>query len=113
MFRALKGFVIQIGLAGDTSMQIKYARTILPDEPSWLRKRPKHRCYNNTFRYRIGYLGYAGAGKNIRGTHLILVLEKNKGIGDGSSLALGPSYRGGVISHSFFIVIRRTLLKEK
>lgn len=85
LFRALKGFLIQFGLAGDPKIQQAYnEKDWLEDDPSWLPFGPAHRRHGERFRYQKGYLGYAGAGKNSRGTQLILAIEKNEALGGGS-----------------------------
>jgi peptidyl-prolyl cis-trans isomerase A (cyclophilin A) len=85
LFRALKGFLIQFGLAGDPAVHKRYQKLgNLPDDPPWLPLGPPGREINNITRYQKGYLSYAGAGKNSRGTQLILALENNKYLGGGS-----------------------------
>lgn len=85
LFRALKSFLIQFGLAGDPKLQKPFnERDWLLDDPSWLPFGPAHRRHGDRYRYQKGYLGYAGAGKNSRGTQLILAFEKNEALGGGS-----------------------------
>lgn len=45
---------------------------------------PAGREINGTTRYQKGYMSYAGAGKNSRGTQLIMALDNNKYLGGGS-----------------------------
>jgi cyclophilin family peptidyl-prolyl cis-trans isomerase len=85
MFRALKGFLIQFGLAGDPAVHKRYhSYGNLKDDPPWLPFGPTGREINGVKRYQKGYLGYAGAGKNSRGTQLIVALEDNLYLGGGS-----------------------------
>lgn len=85
LFRALKGFIVQFGLAGDPAVHKRYrAMGNLPDDPNWLPEGPKGREINGTTRFQKGYLAYAGAGKNSRGTQLILALANNLYLGGGS-----------------------------
>jgi len=85
LFRALKSFLIQFGLAGDPKLQKPFnEKDWLEDDPSWLPFGPAHRRHGDRFRYQKGYLGYAGAGKNSRGTQLILAFERNEALGGGS-----------------------------
>jgi hypothetical protein len=56
----------------------------LPDDPQWLPCCPPGREVNGTSRFQKGYLAYAGAGKNSRGTQLIMTFENNKYLGGGS-----------------------------
>lgn len=85
MFRALKGFLIQFGLAGDPATHKRYhSYGNLKDDSPWLPLGPTGREINGVKRYQKGYLGYAGAGKNSRGTQLIVALEDNLYLGGGS-----------------------------
>lgn len=85
MFRALKGFLIQFGLAGDPAIHKRYhSYGNLKDDPPWLPLGPPGREIDGVKRYQKGYLGYAGAGKNSRGTQLIVALEDNLYLGGGS-----------------------------
>lgn len=85
LFRALKGFLVQFGLAGDPEVQRRYHKMgNLVDDPPWLPLGPPGRQINGIKRYRKGYLGYAGAGKDSRGTQLILAFEDSAYLGGGS-----------------------------
>ena len=85
LFRSLKGFLVQFGLAGDPNVQTEFHRKgNLPDDPQWLPPGPPGREINGITRYQKGYVSYAGAGKDSRGTQLILAYENNRYLGGGS-----------------------------
>ena len=91
LFRSLKGFLIQFGLAGEPAVQKKFEETMLkgkhgnlPDDPQWLPAGPPGREINGVRRFQKGYFAYAGAGKNSRGTQLIVAFEDNLYLGGGS-----------------------------
>jgi cyclophilin family peptidyl-prolyl cis-trans isomerase len=85
LFRALKAFLVQFGLHGDPSVQAKWHRKgNLIDDPSWLPLGPENRERNGIKRFRRGYMAYAGAGKNSRGTQLILAFQDNGPLCGGS-----------------------------
>ena len=91
LFRSLKNFLIQFGLAGDPAVQTNFEQNMLkgkhgnlPDDPPWLPLGPTGREINNVQRFQKGYLAYAGAGKNSRGTQLIVAFEDNLYLGGGS-----------------------------
>lgn len=85
LFRALKGFLVQFGLAGDVDVQKSWNKKVwLPDDPSWLPLGPTNRKINGIKRFQKGYLAYAGAGKNSRGTQLIMAFEDNEFLCGGS-----------------------------
>jgi len=91
LFRALKGFLIQFGLNSVPEMQHTYETTRLSgkgglkDDPQWLPAGPPGRVNEaGVKRFQKGYLAYAGAGKNSRGTQLILAFEDNAYLGGGS-----------------------------
>ena len=91
MMRALKGFLIQFGLSSSPATQKHYETTYLKgkgglkDDPQWLPEGPPgRRDESGTKRFQRGYLAYAGAGKNSRGTQLIVALEDNEYLGGGS-----------------------------
>lgn len=85
LFRALKGFIIQFGLAGQPSLhKIWHKMGNLADDPSWLPLGPSGREINGVKRFQKGYFAYAGAGKNSRGTQLIVAFEANAYLGGGS-----------------------------
>jgi cyclophilin family peptidyl-prolyl cis-trans isomerase len=83
-FRSLKNFLVQFGLAGDPKIQT-YFHTLgnLKDDPQWLPLGPTGREINGIKRFQKGYLGYAGAGNNSRGTQLIMAFEDNLYLGGG------------------------------
>jgi len=84
MFRALKGFLVQFGLAGDPSVQRFWnEKGSLRDDVPWLPQGPAGREINGTKRYKRGYLAYAGAGNHSRGTQLIMAFEDNGPLGGG------------------------------
>ena len=91
MMRALKGFLIQFGLSSLPTTQkeyeIKYLKGKggLKDDKQWLPEGPPGRqSEEGVKRFKKGYLAYAGAGKNSRGTQLIVALEDNLYLGGGS-----------------------------
>jgi cyclophilin family peptidyl-prolyl cis-trans isomerase len=89
MFRALKNFLVQFGLSGDPAVQSAFehsagGRGNLEDDPNWLPEGPPGREINGVKRFQKGYLAYAGAGKNSRGTQLIMAFEDNLYLGGGS-----------------------------
>ena len=64
-FRALAGFLVQFGIAGDPKVQAKFdeshgGRGGLPDDPQWLPPGPPGREINGVTRFQKGYLSYAG-----------------------------------------------------
>ena len=82
LFRALKGFLVQFGLAGTPEIQRDInIKGWLIDDPSWLPFGPKFRIVDGVKRYQKGYMGYAGGGKNSRGTQLIMAFNSNEGLG--------------------------------
>ena len=82
LFRALKGFLVQFGLAGKPELhKAMNSKGWLIDDPSWLPFGPKYREVNGIKRYQKGYMGYAGGGKDSRGTQLIMAFEDNEGLG--------------------------------
>jgi hypothetical protein len=65
-FRALAGFLVQFGIAGDPKVQAKFdeshgGRGGLPDDPQWLPPGPPGREINGVTRFQKGYLSYAGS----------------------------------------------------
>ena len=91
LFRALKGFLVQFGLSGDPAVQRSFekmhmkGRGGLLDDPQWLPQGPPGRVnQEGVKRFRKGYMAYAGAGKNSRGTQLIMSFEDNEYLGGGS-----------------------------
>ena len=83
LFRCLKKFICQFGIAGDPTLNKPY-NTNLPDDPNWLPEGPEGRERDGKFRYSKGYLAYAGAGKNSRSNQLIVALGEDKFLGGGS-----------------------------
>lgn len=82
LFRALKGFLVQFGLAGDPSVQEVFDKKgNLVDDPSWLPLGPTGRIVNGVYRFQKGYMAYAGAGKDSRGTQLIMAFDRNAFLG--------------------------------
>ena len=100
--RALKGFLIQFGLSSSET-QKHYETTYLKgkgglkDDPQWLQEGPPGRQDEfGTKRFPKGYLAYAGAGKNSRGTQLIVALSDNAYLGEarpGKAPYSGTVYR--------------------
>jgi cyclophilin family peptidyl-prolyl cis-trans isomerase len=85
LFRALKNFLVQFGLHADTKVQTTWHRKgNIKDDKSWLPLGPDWREKNGIKRFLKGYLAYAGAGKNSRGTQLIMALNDNGPLGGGS-----------------------------
>eukprot|EP01041_Mallomonas_annulata_P007709 gene7709-15776_t len=90
LFRALNGFLVQFGLAGNVTVQNNFekkmgkGRGFLEDDPHWLPLGPPGREINGSYRFQKGYIAYAGGGKNSRGTQLIIAFDKNKYLGGGS-----------------------------
>ena len=85
LFRSLKGFLVQFGLAGDPRVQVEFnQKGNLPDDPQWLPPGPPGREINGITRYQKGYVSYAGAGKDSRGTQLILAYDNSRYLGGGS-----------------------------
>ena len=120
LFRCMKHFLVQFGLAGDPALHNAYRKKgNLKDDPSWLPLGPTNRRrevlshqlsitgatgttnqhrdilypgetvqrvgskWVNVSRYQRGYMGYAGAGNNSRGTQLILAFQPNVMLGGG------------------------------
>ena len=84
MFRALKGFLVQFGLAGDPKVQrIWNEQGSLKDDRPWLPQGPVGREIKGVKRYKRGYIAYAGAGNHSRGTQLIIAFQDNGPLGGG------------------------------
>jgi cyclophilin family peptidyl-prolyl cis-trans isomerase len=84
LFRSMKGFIVQFGIAGDPEVHQKYRKAgNLKDDPPWLPQGPSGREINGVKRYQRGYLGYAGAGNNSRQTQLIMAYSDNLYLGGG------------------------------
>ena len=76
---------MQIAVLGDPEVhKLYHSYGNLKDDPSWLPLGPSGRKINGVTRYQKGYLGYAGAGQNSRGTQLIMAFENNEYLGGGS-----------------------------
>lgn len=85
LFRALKGFLVQFGLNGDTKVQQQFDRKgNLKDDPQWLPPGPPGRKINGVSRFQKGYMAYAGGGPNTRDTQLIMAFEDSQYLGGGS-----------------------------
>ncbi len=91
LFRAIKGFLVQFGLSSQPEVQKAFetqhlkGKGGLPDDPQWLPAGPPGReNAQGVKRFRKGYLSYAGAGKNSRGTQLFIAFEDNAYLGGGS-----------------------------
>lgn len=82
LFRALKGFLVQFGLSGNTVIQDQWRQKgeLLDDIP-WLPQGPPGRKINGVKRFKRGYMAYAGAGKNSRGTQLIIAFRDDGPLG--------------------------------
>lgn len=80
----MTNFLVQFGLAGDPKIH-SYYKSLgnLLDDPSWLPLGPSGRQINGTKRFQKGYLAYAGAGNNSRGTQLIMSFQDNLYLGGG------------------------------
>lgn len=105
LFRSLKGFLVQFGLAGDPVVQTEFHRKgNLIDDPQWLPSGPPGRVINGRKRFKKGYIAYAGGGINSRGTQLILAYEDNEGLGGGSPWEV-PF--GQLVGEESFLTIRR------
>ena len=69
MFRAVKGFLVQFGIAGDPAVTAKWRkRGGLPDDPQWLDMREKRRV-------KRGMLSFAGGGPNSRQTEMFIAYQ--------------------------------------
>lgn len=90
LFRALSGFLVQFGLAGNPQVQTEFERSLggtrgfLKDDTHWLPLGPPGREINGVQRFQKGYMAYAGGGTNSRGTQLIMAFENNRYLGGGS-----------------------------
>ena len=83
MFRCLKNFLCQFGLAGDPKLNNRY-KTI-PDDPSWLPLGRDHRQNEKGIkRFQKGYFAFAGGGQNSRSNQLIVALKANGPLCGGS-----------------------------
>eukprot|EP01035_Chromulina_nebulosa_P016805 gene16805-22287_t len=90
LFRAIKDFLVQFGLAGDPKVQRDYESKYLDgkgglvDDPQWLPEGPPGRNINGVYRFQAGYISYAGAGKDSRGTQLFIANKDSLYLGGGS-----------------------------
>lgn len=66
LYRALKGFLVQFGIAADPEHQKKWSGKVLNDE----QKQPQHA----KGKWKRGLLSYAGSGKNSRDCHMFVTL---------------------------------------
>lgn len=81
LMRCIKNFLCQFGLAGPAS---KAFDSRILDDPNWLPEGPDYRTVHGVNRFAQGYLAYAGAGKDTRGSQLIVSLKPNPRLGGGS-----------------------------
>jgi len=82
LFRALKGFIVQFGLAGTPQVQHNFdSKGELPDDPSWLPLGPAGGEKEGVKRFQRGYLSFAGAGPNTRGTQMFITFEDDDWLG--------------------------------
>lgn len=85
LFRAMKGFLVQFGIAGDPEVNRRYMKMgHLKDDPAWLPLGPPGREINGIKRFQKGYFAYAGAGPNSRDTQMFMAFQDNKYLGGGS-----------------------------
>ena len=83
LFRCVKKFICQFGLAGRTELNKSFYS--IADDPSWLPKGPDHRSNEQGVkRFQKGYLAYAGSGENSRSNQLIVALNDNGRLAGGS-----------------------------
>jgi len=83
LFRCLRNFLCQFGLAGDPALNKPYKS--MKDDPPWLPLGPDHRSNSvGVKRFPKGYLAYAGAGPNSRSNQLIVALSDNGRLAGGS-----------------------------
>jgi len=84
--RCIKNFLCQFGLNSDpTAKQKLWTKGSIDDDPNWLPEGPKHReNKQGVKRFARGYLAYAGAGKNSRGTQMIVALKESGPLAGGS-----------------------------
>lgn len=82
LMRCVKHFLCQFGLAGEFSKQ--FGKSI-QDDPNWLPEGREHWTNEEgVSRFALGYMAYAGAGKNSRGNQLIIANHPNKWLAGGS-----------------------------
>jgi peptidyl-prolyl cis-trans isomerase A (cyclophilin A) len=88
LFRVRPQFLIQFGLSSTPSAYYNYKKIVLNgtwlrDDPSWLPLGPSGRVINGIPRYQSGYVAYAGAANNSRGTQLIIANAASQYLGGG------------------------------
>ncbi|KAL3917892.1 MAG: hypothetical protein SGILL_004498 [Bacillariaceae sp.] len=84
MMRCIPNFLCQFGLSSSKDKRKDFDKTI-QDDPNWLPEGPDHR--ENALgvkRFALGYLAYAGSGKNSRNKQLIVALKANGPLAGGS-----------------------------
>ena len=70
LFRAVKNFLCQTGVAGDPAEHKRWrAKGTIPDDPQWL---PMQTSKKNLKR---GFVSFAGGGKNSRGTEFFFAFR--------------------------------------
>jgi len=85
MMRCLKGFLCQFGINSDRDVTKNFHIGKIKDDPNWLPEGPKYRQNSEGVkRFAIGYLAYAGSGKESRGNQLIVALDNNGPLAGGS-----------------------------
>lgn len=111
LFRALKDFITQFGLAGDPVVQEAYDNGIrkepgewgFKDDFQWL---PKQGMINGVNRFQEGYISYAGGGSNSRSTQLFITTRSTDWLGGDSPWETPIGQIVGVNSyktaHSFY-----------
>ena len=103
--RCLPGFLCQFGLNNDRDVTRKF-RGSFEDDPNWLPEGKEHRKHGDVQRFAIGYLAYAGAGKNSRGNQFIVALDNNGPLAGGSPWEVpwgGKLVRGRPLHLLFFL----------
>lgn len=84
LFRCIKNFICQFGLAGSSNFTKMFDGN-LEDERQWLQEGPNGRVNSDGVkRFAKGYLAYAGGGRNSRSNQFIVALGDNRYLGGGS-----------------------------
>lgn len=85
MMRCLNGFLCQFGINSERDVTKNFHIGKIKDDPNWLPEGPKYRQNSDGVkRFAIGYLAYAGSGKESRGNQLIVALDNNGPLAGGS-----------------------------
>lgn len=85
LFRCMKNFLCQFGIAGSPEWSKRYRGQTLVDDPNWLPEGPTHRINDQGVeRFAKGYMAYAGGGKNSRSNQLIVSLVDVGSLAGGS-----------------------------